>query len=119
MSNSPSRGPLSGALETSHSMERPPKRSKSSVTSQPELQRAADWCTAGRGGPGGGAGAGADAGGGGGGGGRAASDEVVAVVERGVRVAVCAQLALEVEAASLELEARGARSVRSPRRFKG
>ncbi|KPJ02068.1 RNA-directed DNA polymerase from mobile element jockey, partial [Papilio xuthus] len=35
MSDSPSRGPLSGALETSHSMERPPKRSKSSVTSQP------------------------------------------------------------------------------------
>ncbi|KPJ00739.1 hypothetical protein RR46_07578 [Papilio xuthus] len=36
MSDSPSRGPLSGSLETSHSMERPPKRSKSSVTSQPE-----------------------------------------------------------------------------------
>ncbi|KPJ05625.1 hypothetical protein RR46_01687 [Papilio xuthus] len=35
MSDSPSRGPLSGALETSHSMERPPKRSKSWVTSQP------------------------------------------------------------------------------------
>ncbi|KPJ05474.1 hypothetical protein RR46_02110 [Papilio xuthus] len=35
MSDSPSRGPLSGALETSHSMERPPKRSKSAVTSQP------------------------------------------------------------------------------------
>ncbi|KPI96013.1 hypothetical protein RR46_11726 [Papilio xuthus] len=32
--DSPSRGPLSGALVTSHSMERPPKRSKSSVTSQ-------------------------------------------------------------------------------------
>ncbi|KPI91860.1 Peroxiredoxin-6 [Papilio xuthus] len=34
MSDSPSRGPLSGALETSHSMERPPKRSKSLVTYQ-------------------------------------------------------------------------------------
>ncbi|XP_013173744.1 PREDICTED: BPTI/Kunitz domain-containing protein-like [Papilio xuthus] len=39
MSDSPSRGPLSGALETSHSMERPPKRSKSSVTSQPVIAK--------------------------------------------------------------------------------
>ncbi|KPJ18474.1 hypothetical protein RR48_03986 [Papilio machaon] len=34
MSDSPSRGPLSDALEPSHSMERPPKRSKSAVTTQ-------------------------------------------------------------------------------------
>ncbi|KPI98978.1 hypothetical protein RR46_10296 [Papilio xuthus] len=34
LSDSPSRGPLSGALEPRPSMERPPKRSKTSVTSQ-------------------------------------------------------------------------------------
>ncbi|KPJ12595.1 Serine protease snake [Papilio machaon] len=40
MSDSPSRGPLSRALEPSYSMERPPKRSKSSVTSQSD----GEWC---------------------------------------------------------------------------
>lgn len=40
---------------------------------------------------------------------RGASDEVIPVVERGVRVAVGAQLALEVETAPLEVEPGAAR----------
>ncbi|KPJ02718.1 Serine/threonine-protein kinase/endoribonuclease IRE2 [Papilio xuthus] len=39
MSDSPSRGPPSGALESSHSMERPPKRSKSSAREFQQLSQ--------------------------------------------------------------------------------